>query len=133
MNRVALDTNAYSALLSGDHRVADLLTQSDAVLLTPVVIGELYDGFRGGSRYRQNMETFSRFREKPRTLTVAITESTSEWFAEVKQILRRKGKPVPTNDVWIAASCMEHGAHLLSFDTHFDLIEGLLRICIDER
>ena len=50
MNPVALDTNAYSALMSGDHRVADLLTQSDAVLLTPVVIGELYDGFRGGLR-----------------------------------------------------------------------------------
>jgi predicted nucleic acid-binding protein len=117
--------------MRGDARVADLLAQSEAVLLNPVVIGELFDGFRGGSRHKKNMETFTRFREKPRTVTVAITESTSEWFAEVKQILRRKGQPVPTNDVWIAASCMEHGAHLLSFDTHFDLIDGLLRVSID--
>lgn len=130
MNRVVLDTNAYSALMRGDGRVADLLALSEAVLLTPVVIGELFDGFRGGSRHKKNMETFARFREKPRTVTVAITESTSEWYAEVKHILRRKGEPVPTNDLWIAASCMEHGAHLLSFDTHFDLIDGLLRVSI---
>ena len=50
MSRVVIDTNGYSALMGGDRRVADLLAQSDAVLLTPVVLGELYDGFRGGSR-----------------------------------------------------------------------------------
>jgi tRNA(fMet)-specific endonuclease VapC len=131
VSRVVIDTNAYSALMGGDQRVADLLGQSDAVLLTPVVIGELYDGFRGGSRYRENMDIFSRFREKPRTVTVALTDATAEWFAEVKQILRRKGKPVPTNDVWIAASCMEHGAHLLSFDSHFGFVDGLLRVSVD--
>ena len=49
MNRLVLDTNAYSALMSGDDRVADLLALSDAAVLSPVVVAELYDGFRGGS------------------------------------------------------------------------------------
>jgi len=47
---------------------------------------------------------------------VPITDATAEWFAEIKRMLRKKGNPIPSNDVWIAASCMEHGCHLLSFD-----------------
>ena len=125
--RVLIDTNAYSALIAGDGRVADILAESDAVLLSPVVIGELYDGFRGGSRNRENREILQRFREKPRTICIPVTENTAEWFAEIKQILRIKGNPIPMNDVWIAASCMEHGASLLSFDKHFTEINGLLR------
>ena len=42
-------------------------------------------------------------------------------------MLRKKGRPIPINDVWIAASCMEHGARLITFDTHFAEIDGLLR------
>lgn len=126
--RVMIDTNAYTALMAGGSEIADVLSQSEAVLLPAVVIGELYDGFRDGSRSRQNFETLRRFREKPRTVCVPITDSTAEWFAEIKQMLRKKGRPIPINDVWIAASCMEQGARLLSLDSHFQEIDGLLRI-----
>jgi tRNA(fMet)-specific endonuclease VapC len=125
--RVLLDTNAYTSLMSGDKKIADLLRGSEAVLLSPVVLGELYDGFRGGSRYGENMEIIRRFREKPRTVCVPVTDSTAEWFAEIKQMLKKKGRPIPINDVWIAASCMEHGARLISHDTHFAEIDALLR------
>ncbi len=125
--RVLIDTNAYAALMGGDTRVADELGRSEAVLLSPVVIGELLDGFLSGSRARENREILDRFREKPRTVCVPVTDTTADWFAEIKRNLRRKGKPIPINDVWIAASCMEHGARLLSFDSHFAEIEGLLR------
>lgn len=124
---VLLDTNAYTALLTGNSRIADELSKSDAVLFSPVVLGELLDGFEGGNRNRENRENLSRFREKPRTLCVPITDETAQWFAHIKQQLRRKGKPVPINDVWIAASCMEHGAKLISLDAHFVNIDGLLR------
>lgn len=126
--RIMIDTNAYTALMTGNDRIADVLAGSEAILLSPVVIGELYDGFRGGSRSGQNFETLRKFREKPRTVCVPITDSTAEWFAEIKQMLRKKGRPIPVNDVWIAASCMEHGARLLSLDRHFADIDGLLRI-----
>jgi tRNA(fMet)-specific endonuclease VapC len=125
--RILVDTNAYSALMTGDLRVASELAQSEAVLLSPIVIGELLEGFRGGGRYAENKTILSRFREKPRTVIVPITDSTAEWYAEVKRALRRKGSPIPLNDVWIAASCMEHGARLLTFDAHFAEIDGLLR------
>jgi tRNA(fMet)-specific endonuclease VapC len=125
--RCLLDTNAYSALIAGDERIADVLRDAEAVLLSPVVIGELYDGFRGGTRNARNREILEGFRRKPRTVMVPILDETAEWFAEIKQMLRRKGKPIPINDVWIAASCMEHGALLVSLDIHFSYIEGLLR------
>ncbi len=128
--RVLIDTNAYAALMAGNTCIADTLAESDAVLLSAVVIGELYDGFRGGSRSRENHETLRRFREKPRTVGIPVTDSTAEWFAEIKQMLRKKGRPIPMNDVWIAASCMEHGAHLLTLDTHFTDIDGLLQVNI---
>jgi tRNA(fMet)-specific endonuclease VapC len=128
--RVMLDTNAYTALMTGSTRIADVLAGSEAILLSAVVVGELYDGFRGGSRSRKNHETLRRFREKPRTVCVPVTDATAEWFTEIKQMLRKRGRPIPINDVWIAASCMEHGARLLSLDAHFSDIEGLLRVGI---
>lgn len=127
MARLLIDTNAYAALLRGDGRVADELARSEAVLLSPIVVGELYDGFLNGPRQKENREILERFRAKPRTHCVPITDATAEWFAEIKRMLRAKGKPIPTNDMWIAASCLEHGAHLLSFDAHFGEIDGLLR------
>lgn len=126
MSRILLDTNAYTALMAGDSRIADLLAASEAVLLSPVVIGELYEGFLGGSRNLENRRVLNRFREKPRSVCVPVTDATAEWFAEIKRSLRRRGTPIPINDVWIAASCMEHGARLLSSDRHFDDVDGLL-------
>ena len=127
VNRVLLDTNAYTALMAGDGRIADELARNEAILLSPIVVGELYDGFLNGTRSQQNRTILSRFREKPRTLCVPITDTTADWFAEIKRMLRKKGRPIPINDVWIAASCMEHGARIISFDRHFAEIDGLLR------
>lgn len=126
MKRILLDTNAYTALMSGSREIADALNTAEEVLLSVLVIGELLDGFLGGSRNKQNREILRRFREKPRTNTVPVTPETAEWFALVKQQLKKKGKPIPLNDVWIAAACMEHSAALLTLDKHFQEIDGLI-------
>ncbi len=126
MSRVLIDTNVYSAMMAGDGRVADVLAGSEAVLLSSVVVGELFDGFLNGRRNAENRRIFQTFRERPRTVVVPITDLTAEWFARIKHALRRRGAPVPINDVWIAASCLEHGATLLTLDSHFDRIDGLL-------
>lgn len=111
----------------GDTRISNALVRADAILLSPVVIGELLDGFMNGSREDENRRFLERFISKPRTLCVPITDATALWFAEIKCGLRRKGRPIPANDLWIAASCMEHGAHFLTLDAHFPDIDGLLR------
>ena len=123
--RVLIDTNAYSSLMAGSRAVADVLADSEAVLLSAVVVGELLDGFLGGGKEQENRRVLRRFRSRPRTVLVPVTDDTAEWFAVVKHQLRRKGTPIPTNDVWIAAACMEHGAALLTMDGHFGAIEGL--------
>ena len=127
MERILLDTNAYTALLKGNSFISDLLTESSAVLFSPIVFGELIDGFIGGTKEKENREILQRFRERPRTILVPNTDTTAEWFAMIKQQLKKKGTPIPINDVWIAASCMEHGAMLISFDSHFSKIDGLMR------
>jgi tRNA(fMet)-specific endonuclease VapC len=129
--RVLIDTNAYSALMAGSTAVADILAESEAVLLSPIVVGELLDGFLGRTKERENRRELRLFRAKPRTVLVPVTDETAEWFAVLKQQLRKKGTPIPINDVWIAATCMEHGAALLSFDGHFGGIDGLRAVAVE--
>ena len=125
--RLLVDTSAYTALLAGHEGIADLISDSEAVLLSTVVIGELLDGFLGSTREEQNRHELKQMRAKSRTVVVPVTGDTAEWFATVKQQLRRKGTPIPINDVWIAASALEHGATLVSRDHHFENVDGLLR------
>ena len=125
--RLLVDTNAYTALFAGHEGIADLISDSEAILLSAVVVGELLDGFLGGTREEENRRDLEQLRAKSRTVVVPITADTAEWFATVKQQLRRKGTPIPINDVWIAASALEHGATLVSLDRHFENVDGLLR------
>lgn len=67
MARVLIDTNAYAELMRGDETVAGELERSEAILLSPIVIGELYDGFLSGARPRENRVILERFRGKPRS------------------------------------------------------------------
>lgn len=125
--RLLVDTNAYTALFAGHEGIADLISDSEAILLSAVVVSELLDGFLGGTREEENRRDLDQLRAKSRTVVVPITADTAEWFATVKQQLRRKGTPIPINDVWIAASALEHGATLVSLDRHFENVDGLLR------
>ena len=111
--------------------MADILAQSEVVILSAIVAGELLDGFLGRAKLRDNQQKLDQFRKKPRTAFVPVTDDTAERYALIKQQLRKKGTPIPLNDIWIAACCMEHGAALLSFDTHFQHIDGLPRYPAD--
>lgn len=126
MKRVVIDTNVYSRGLSGDAWASDILKSFDELLLSPIVLGELYSGFRHGSRETENLAILNKFILTPRVLLIDITIETSEFYCAILEQLRRDGTPIPTNDIWIAASTMEHGAHLGTLDSHFKHIAGLL-------
>lgn len=123
--RVLLDTNAYSAFKRGDPAVAGRMRRAEEVLLSTVVVGELLYGFRCGARLRSNLEELEEFLDNPFVRLLPVTFVTAERFGRVAAALRRKGTPIPTNDIWIAAHALETGADLLSFDEHFGKIEGL--------
>lgn len=123
--RVLLDTNACSALLRGHHGLADRVRQSEQVLISAIVAGEMLFGFRHGSHYGANAGRLERFLANPYVELLPVTIVTADRYARIAAALRRKGRPLPTNDIWIAAHAMESGADLLSFDEHFAHVDGL--------
>jgi tRNA(fMet)-specific endonuclease VapC len=123
--RVLLDTSAYSALMRGDPQAADLVRRSDEVLVSTIVVGELLFGFRVGKRYEDNARQLDDFLDSRFVTLVQVTRTTADRFARIAAALRRKGRPIPVNDIWIAAQAMETGADLLSSDQHFEAVDGL--------
>ena len=127
MRRVMLDTNAYAALLSGDALVRETLNSATEILLPLFVVGELEAGFRGGTRYAENVAILQRFLNKPEVREVASGHETARIYGEVKDALKRAGTPIPANDLWIASSAIEHSATLVTYDRHFAAIRHLKR------
>jgi tRNA(fMet)-specific endonuclease VapC len=123
--RVLLDTNTYTALFRGDPAVAERVRRADHVLLSTVVVGELLFGFRNGSRYETNRRDLEEFIENAYVTLLPVTFITSDRFGRIAAALRRKGRPIPSNDIWIAAHAMESGAELLSFDRQFEEVDGI--------
>lgn len=93
-----------------------------------VVVGELLFGFRNGSRYDENTQALRSFVRDPNVRLLPITWDTADLFGRISTVLRKKGKPIPTNDIWIAAHAMEARADLLSSDPHFGNVDGLSRV-----
>jgi len=122
---ILLDSNAYSQLKRGHRAVAELVRKSEAVNLSAVVVGELLYGFRHGHRYEQNLRELHAFLDNPYVAFVPVSLVTADRYSRVAASLRAKGRPIPTNDIWIAAQAMETGAELVSFDRHFENVDGL--------
>ena len=125
MRPLLLDTNAYTALMRGDAETVEVLAHADRLLMTSVVLGELLGGFAAGTREANNRVLLAKFLDSPRVELLAVTAATADSYALVYFSLRRKGQPIPSNDLWIAASALEHGAALLTQDAHFAYVEGL--------
>ena len=123
---VLLDTSAYSAILRGHQPVLDVLRRSETVAVSAVVLGELYSGFRAGNRWSENTAQLAQFLSKPSVRVLNVTEETALRYAEVDVYLRKKGRPIPRNDVWIAAVALEHGLQLLTLDDRFREVPLLL-------
>jgi tRNA(fMet)-specific endonuclease VapC len=125
MSRLLLDTNAYIRLLAGDARVLDALAGAERIYMSVFVLGELYTGFRGGEKNRENTLRLDRFLQKPDVEVLNATRETADYFGLVKSSLRKSGTPIPVNDVWIAAHALETGSVLVTYDSHFRVVPGL--------
>jgi predicted nucleic acid-binding protein len=119
MTAVIVDTSAYSASRKGHAGLAEALRVAELVAVNAVVVGELLAGFQGGSRRRENEADLARFLSNPRVSLLPIDRETAERYAAISNSLREAGTPIPTNDVWIAASAMQHGLTLVTTDAHF--------------
>lgn len=125
MRPIALDTNAYAGFKRGELRCLEVMRHAERLLVSVAVLGELLAGFACGDQEGRNREELSRFLRSERVELCTSTLATADAYALVYRNLRRMGRPIPSNDLWIAASCLEHGALLFSFDEHFDRVDGL--------
>jgi predicted nucleic acid-binding protein len=116
---VLIDTSAYSASKRGDSGALSALQNASLIFLPMVVLGELLAGFETGRRRQQNRIELREFQRSSRVQLVSATADTAERYAVIYAYLRERGRPIPTNDLWIAATAMEQGITLLTADSHF--------------
>jgi len=121
-----IDTCAYSRLMLGHPPLQACLEEADIVIVPAVVLGELHAGFGAGARSRENEEHLQTLLESPGVRIQDVTWDVARRYAVIVNHLRRKGTPIPTNDIWIAATAVELGARLVTYDTHFEKIPGLI-------
>jgi predicted nucleic acid-binding protein len=120
-----LDTNAVSALLSGDATIAEVLAAEEHHHLPAVVIGE----YRYGLVRSRDRGRLGRFLDLliHESIILDIDIDTTVHYANVREGLRRRGRPIPENDVWISALALQHDLPIVSRDIHFDEVAGLQR------
>ena len=121
-----LDTSAYSAFLRGHEELKLALQRADRIVLTPIVLGELGAGFRAGARHKKNEAELRQFLSSPRVDVVTVDTETAERYAVILHALRQARTPIPTNDIWIAASAMQHGLRVLTTDVHYTRIPQII-------
>ena len=129
--RVLLDTSAYSRFRAGDSRVHDLVSAADVVIVPIIVLGELYGAFEVGSRTRENLLVLTEFLREPFVTVAPVSAAVARRYGRIYAALRKAGTPIPVNDMWIAASAIDQGACLLTFDQDFERVPGLDRIVLD--
>lgn len=126
MKRILLDTNAYVSFKRGDVETLEILRQTPEIGVSVVVLGELLAGFACGVHTAKNRRELADFLRTPGVRILELGMETAEHYAALFSNLKKKGRPVPTNDLWIGATAMEHGLSVFTFDHHFSAMENLL-------
>jgi tRNA(fMet)-specific endonuclease VapC len=125
--KLALDTNTYVDLCRGVGRVVELVRDAEAVFLPFVVVAELRAGFALGTRGAENERVLRRFLAKPGVAALFADEQTTRHYANLFGDLRRRGKPIPVHDLWIAALVLQHELTLCARDRHLDHLPQIPR------
>src|SRR5258707_15799759 len=116
-NNIVADTNIFIDLMKGDVEIAQKLDSFNEVYLSPIVLAELYFGAYRSANPDKHLRKIAIAIQKSKLLTIDST--TSEIFVTIKLGLFAKGNPIPENDIWIAATAMQHQLPLYTNDKHF--------------
>ena len=122
-NNFLLDTNIVVAWLNGESSIANKVDKAAAVYLPVIVIGELYYGAMYSTQVQKNINQIKTLISRYRVLK--IDEVTTLEYGKIKVALRKKGKPIPENDIWIATIAQQHNLTFVTRDRHFYEIDGL--------
>jgi tRNA(fMet)-specific endonuclease VapC len=122
-SRFLLDTNAIIALQRENAALTALLRPASDVFLPVIAVGELYFGAYKSQRVEENRRAVAAFIAN--RVVLKVDTDTTDVFGQVKQQLRAKGRPIPENDIWIAALAIQHDLTLISNDEHFSELDNL--------
>jgi len=125
MTRICIDTSAYSHFKRGDAAAVSTITRARQIYMPIVVIGELRSGFRQGAHTQKNEQELSQFLNSPIVDVLLVDDETASVYADLVNLLRRAGTPIPTNDIWIASLADRVGATVITYDKHFSLIQRI--------
>jgi tRNA(fMet)-specific endonuclease VapC len=124
--RFLLDTNIIIALFANEASIINNLAQADEVFIPSIALGELHYGARKSGRSQKNLERIEEFAAN--NTIIECNANTARQYGDVKNKLRIKGRPLPENDVWIAALALQHDLTLVTRDAHFQEVENLQTI-----
>lgn len=122
-NNYLIDTNIVSAYLKGDVSVERKMNQPASVFIPVIVIGELSFGAALSDNNTKYLADINKLKAVYRIILADI--DTCTYYGSIKASLRKKGKPIPENDIWIAAIAMQHNLTVATRDKHFAEVDGL--------
>ena len=129
--RLVLDTNTYCDYAEGLPDVVDIMaTHSQYLFIPSIVLGELHFGFMKGSRQQFNEKKLRQIISRLKIEMIDVNADVARKYTDIYRSLERKGTPIPINDVWIAACCMEVGGTLLTRDQHFEAVDQIEMIVL---
>ena len=111
--------------MRGDPEIVERIDEAEWIGLPAVVLGELHAGFRAGGHRRRNEEELERLLAHPVVEELPVDHDVARIYAEIVQALRAKGTPIPTNDVWVAATAARSGSAVLAYDAHFESVDRI--------
>jgi len=121
--RFLLDANIVIGIFTEDRAIQQRLAQRPEVLLSTIVLGELYFGAQKSTRLGENLRRIDDLLTEAVPLPCDV--GTAYEYGVVRNELRLKGRPIPENDIWLAAHAKQHGLTLVSRDRHFAEVENL--------
>ena len=120
---VVLDTNIAVGLLNNNSVIKDKTSIYNLFYLPFIVCGELLYGAANSSKSKANMLRFKEFISS--CLLLHSNDLIVEQYVVIRKQLKEKGRPIPENDLWIAATCIVNELALLTLDKHFKFVKGL--------
>ncbi|VAX10780.1 hypothetical protein MNBD_GAMMA26-2039 [hydrothermal vent metagenome] len=128
MKNILIDTNGYIAFKKGVPEAVEIIKLADNIGFSVVVLGELLAGFVCGGRETTNRTELGDFLSSPRVCVYSPDDGTAEFYARIFKQLKQDGRPIPTNDLWIAATALQRGYGVFTYDRHFTAIKNLITI-----
>ncbi len=123
--RLLVDTNRFVNLIANDRQTRDRLQSASELWLSVITIGELRAGFSQGRQRDHNERRLAELLQLQGVGVLPIDDVTASFYANVWASLRQRGRRIPTNDIWIAAQCLQHQLTLDTNDKHFSYVQGL--------